>query len=41
MTKRMSNTYVRTLPSEAMSFTERGGGRSVGMDAAASEYAGE
>ena len=40
-TKRMSDTHVRTLPSETMSLAEKGGGRSVGMNAEASEYAGE
>ena len=39
--KEMSNTHVRTLPSEAMSLTEKGGGKSLGMDAVESEYAGE
>jgi len=41
-TTKMSSTHVRTIPStKKMSLTEKGGGRSVGMDAEASEYAGK
>ena len=38
----MSSAHVRTIPStKKMSLTEKGGGRSMEMDVAASEYAGE